>query len=80
MKTKPTRRAAKKVDFYWFQGESVTDLYGQLSRSIESSPRLEVRLSGGKMTLTVVGGSEAAAKVTANPPINDSRACPPICP
>lgn len=77
-KTKPTRRPAK-VDYYWFQGESVAALYNQLYHSIGGNPRLEVRLSGEKMMLTVVpeGGN---AKVTANPPINDSHACPPTCP
>lgn len=78
MKTKPIRRAAK-VDYYWFQGESVKELYSQLSVTEPATARLEVRLSGGKMTLTVVP-VPGDAKVAPNPPINDSRACPPICP
>lgn len=82
MATRVTKRrpAAKKVDFYWFQGDSVRELYAQLSAAGPAAEtRLEVRLSGEKMTLTVVPENDMS-KVSANAPINDSRACPPICP
>lgn len=80
MSTNVKRRpAAKKVDFYWFRGESVRELASRLTAANPDTARLEVRLAGDKMTLTVVPESEVTAS-RINPPINDSHVCPPQCP
>lgn len=78
MTTKVKRRPAAAVKYHWFQGASVRELYDRLTAAGPvASTRLEVRISGDKMTLEVVGETQSAQR---NPPINDSRVCPPICP
>lgn len=76
MKTKVKRRPSTK--YHWFQGASVRELYDRLGAANPDTARLEVRISGDKMTLEVIAQVETQA--TRNPPINDSRICPPICP
>ena len=78
MKAKVKRRPASSK-FYWFQGESVSELYNRLYRSIGDNPRLEVRISGEKMTLEIIPEGDASL-AKPNPPINDSHICPPQCP
>lgn len=77
VKRRPAAKNAKK--FWWFQGASVRELYSRLSGTNPDTARLEVHLTGDKMTLEVIvdGGVEAASRT---PPINESRVCPPICP
>lgn len=75
------RRRAKPTAarFHWFQGASVRELYNQLGAAGPDTVILEVHQSGDKMTFEVVSGTGDQTKVSANPPINDSRVCPPIC-
>lgn len=82
MKAPARRRRAvpkKEPDFYWFQGDSVIELVRRLVLAGPETARLEVYLENNKMTFMVWpdGAREGEAKLA---PINDSRACPPICP
>lgn len=73
-KVKRRTAAASTPDFYWFQGQSVQKLTEKLT--ITSNPILKVFLNNGHMSFEVIDG---ATKV-GHDPINDSKACPPICP
>ena len=61
----------KEKPYHWFQGDSVVELYKRLSEYGPQNARLEVRTKGDQMYLSVRGDED--------PPINDSRLCPPIC-
>lgn len=84
MTTSARRRQTKKAPaanrYWWFQGDSVVQLYDRLIAIDPRFARLEVRMEGDKMLLDVVAVADATDKVRANAPINDSRVCPPICP
>lgn len=80
MTTKTKRSAKATGKYFWFQGASVRELYNQLSAAGPDTVRLEVHQSGDKMTFQVVNaGPTVSDAATRNPPINDSRVCPPIC-
>lgn len=81
--TAPTRRSSntrrpKTAPYWWFTAPTVRELYDRLSEAGPDTARLEVHLSGDKMTLEVIGEDDAAR--TRPQPLNDSRVCPPICP
>lgn len=58
--------------YHWFQGASVQELYDRLGRYGPSEAILKVHQHGDAMYFSVDGDDD--------PPINDSRLCPPICP
>lgn len=70
--------------YWWFQGTAVRALAERLAEAGPDTARLEVRLTGDKMTLRVVAadaGRDAGKNgAVAADDINDSRLCPPICP
>lgn len=80
MKTKTSRRpaGAKVRPYHWFQGASVRELYDRIGAAGPDTARVEMHIDGDKMTLEVIGAAEAD-RASRNPPINDSRLCPPIC-
>lgn len=80
--TAPARRSqkarAQKVEpFWWFGAPTVRELYDRLGAAGPDTARLEVHLSGKKMTLEVIADSSTASRIQ---PLNDSHVCPPICP
>lgn len=80
MKTKATRRPApaKVRPYHWFQGSSVRELYDRIGAAGPDTARVEMHIAGEKMTIEVIREGETD-KASRNPPINDSRLCPPIC-
>lgn len=74
------RRPARKkaVDFWWFQGASVRELYDQLSAAGPDTCRLEVHPAGNKITLLVE--AEVSTQSHTGAHINDAHPCPPDCP
>lgn len=80
MKTKAIRRpaGAKTQPYHWFQGASVRELYDRIGAAGPDTARVEMHTSGDKMTIEVIAQAEGDS-ASRNPPINDSRLCPPIC-
>lgn len=66
--------------YWWFQGTAVRELAERLAEAGPDTARLEVRLTGDKMTLRVVAADTGKNGAVAADDINDSRLCPPICP
>lgn len=77
MKTKPTRRPAKKIEYWWFQGASVRELYDRLTAAGPDTAKLKVIPSGNQLLLDVV--AEVSTQSHDPRHINDSHACPPDC-
>ncbi len=76
-------RLDKRAPYWWFQGASVVALADRLAACDPATARLEVRLTGDKLTFRVVP-TQALATALGDPPeppdINESFLCPPICP
>lgn len=58
--------------YHWFQGASVRELYDRIGRYGPDEAILKVFQKGTAMYFSVAGDDD--------PPINESRLCPPICP
>ena len=74
METKTEAPAGtRSTPYFWFQGESVLELYERLSIIGPAVARLEVHTHGNRAYLEVIGDGYDG------PPINESHICPPDC-
>lgn len=76
-----TASSSAPQPYFWFTGASVQELYARLTAADPATCRLEVRTRSGKCYFRVVPKqNETMTAETAQPDVNDSFLCPPICP